>query len=204
MKTIKSKIVIGIALLGAMGMIVSCGIKKIYNGNYSWQQTEEGTYLFLEECEQGISYSWQGETFDKVAHGNGKLIMTKGSTIISSEDKKAYYGSFDDNGIVNLNNGDKYIGNFVEETSEDYILETKISFSPDETELSGFGILIQDIDIYIGNFKNGKPNGCLNQYKYNKLYYSGEWKDGLFNGKGTLYKEDGSQITGIWNEGKIY
>lgn len=201
MKTIKSKIVIVSALFVAMCMLMSC-VKKIGNPGFSWQQTEEGTYLFVEEGEQGVSYSWQGETFDKVAHGNGKLIIYKGQTIISSEDKKAYYGSFDGKGIENLNNGDKYIGKFKDETSIDEIFE--VSLDLDETEISGFGVLIQDIDVYIGTFKNGKPNGSLNQYKYNNIYYSGEWKDGLFNGKGVLYKEDGSQIKGIWNEGKIY
>ena len=202
MKTIKSKIVIVVALFLAMGMLESCIFKKVYkrDSSWSWQQTEEGIYLFLEESEQGVSYSWHGETFDKVAHGNGKLIKSKGQTVISSEDKKAYYGSFDSKGIETLDNGDKYIGNF-EYANIDDVLFDDVS---DEREISGFGVLIQDIDVYIGNFKNGKPNGSLNQYKYNNIYYSGEWKDGLFNGKGVLYKEDGSQITGIWNEGKIY
>ena len=152
--------------------------------HYSWQQTEEGTYLFLED-EQGVSYSWQGETFDKVAHGNGKLTKSKGSTIISSENKNAFYGSLDDNEVTNLNNGGKYIGNLVED------------------KMSGFGVLIQGSDLYIGDFRDGKPDGILNQYKNNHIYYSGAWQNGLFNGNGILYKEDGKKSEGIWRDNKL-
>ena len=153
--------------------------------HYSWQQTEEGTYLFVEEDEQGVSYSWQGETFDKVAHGNGMLTKSKGSTIISSENKNAFYGSLDDNGVTNLNNGGKYIGNLVED------------------KMTGFGVLIQGSDLYIGDFKDGKPDGILNQYKNNRIYYSGTWQNGLFNGDGILYKEDGKISEGIWRDNKL-
>lgn len=153
--------------------------------HYSWQQTEEGSYLFIEESEQDVSYSWQGETFDKVAHGNGKLTKSKGSTVISTENKNAFYGSFDDKGVTNLNNGGKYIGNLVED------------------KMTGFGVLFQGADLYIGDFKDGKPDGILNQYKNNHIYYSGAWQNGLFNGDGILYKEDGKKSEGIWRDNKL-
>ncbi len=152
---------------------------------YAWQQTEEGTYLFLED-EQGVSYSWKGETFDKVAHGNGKLTKSKGSTVISTENKNAFYGSFDDKGVTNLNNGGKYIGNLVED------------------KMTGFGVLFQGADLYIGDFKDGKPDGNTTLYTNEKIVYTGCWENGMYEGNGTEYKDDGTKIEGIWHKNNIF
>ena len=54
---------------------------------------------------------------------------------------------------------------------------------------------------YIGEFKDGKPNGAGTCTYANGDRYRGEWANGSFSGKGTLYLKDGTQVEGFWENG---
>jgi hypothetical protein len=57
---------------------------------------------------------------------------------------------------------------------------------------------------YVGQFKDGKPNGRGTITYGDSIYYIGEFKDNKFDGPGTLYSSDGAvQQKGIWKEGKF-
>ena len=55
---------------------------------------------------------------------------------------------------------------------------------------------------YVGEIKNGKPNGqgTLNHPVVGK--YEGDWKDGKQNGQGTMFFPDGEKYEGGWKDGK--
>ncbi len=57
--------------------------------------------------------------------------------------------------------------------------------------------------IYIGDVKNGKPNG-LGKYNLpgSLMNYNGEWKDGLKNGQGTYTYASGSMYQGEFKDNK--
>ena len=55
---------------------------------------------------------------------------------------------------------------------------------------------------YVGEIKNGKPNG-LGTYDYsNGDRYEGEWRSGRRTGNGTDSYQDGSKYVGEWKNGK--
>ena len=71
----------------------------------------------------------------------------------------------------------------------------------------GFGTA-KGIDSYVGNFKNGYPDGEGKYSWKNGTWYDGNWKAGLFDGNGTFYKIDEHKpdsavlVTGFWKSGK--
>jgi hypothetical protein len=61
-------------------------------------------------------------------------------------------------------------------------------------------------DSYIGNFKNGYPDGEGKYTWKNGSTYEGSWKNGLFDGVGTLNKVDNTTgksivMSGFWKKG---
>lgn len=64
------------------------------------------------------------------------------------------------------------------------------------------------VDSYVGEFKNGYPDGEGKYVWRNGNWYEGTWKKGVFDGKGTLHKEHSpandsmAALTGFWKEGK--
>ena len=56
---------------------------------------------------------------------------------------------------------------------------------------------------YIGEFKDGKPNGQGTFTWVNGDQYVGEWKDSKFNGQGTLTHADGLRDTGVWKNSRL-
>jgi len=57
-------------------------------------------------------------------------------------------------------------------------------------------------DVYIGNIKNGKPEGeGVIKYK-NGSMYMGDWKNGERDGEGTMRYISGEIYIGEWKNGK--
>ena len=54
---------------------------------------------------------------------------------------------------------------------------------------------------YVGEIKNGLPNGQGTQTWNNGAKYVGEWKNGLRHGKGSFTFEDGERYEGSWISG---
>lgn len=64
------------------------------------------------------------------------------------------------------------------------------------------------IDTYVGNFKNGYPDGKGKYSWKNGNWYDGFWKKGVFEGEGTLHSaktntSDTSELKGFWANGKF-
>ena len=55
---------------------------------------------------------------------------------------------------------------------------------------------------YVGEFKDGKPNGQGTSTNPTGQKYVGERKDGKKNGKGTFTLPDGRKYVGEWKEDK--
>ena len=59
--------------------------------------------------------------------------------------------------------------------------------------------------VYVGEIKNGKPNGLGLAIYNNKfaLRYAGYFVNGSYEGKGAILYEDGSFLSGEWKNGKL-
>ncbi len=150
----------------------------------SWFYANDGIAVWG-NFPNGTTINWNGDSFCGVANGNGILtaIYPDGS---SSQNKiTAQYGAISHDLIIDVNSDEKFIGNVV------------------DRKYSGFGVLLKQEDIYVGNFVSGKPDGQLTLLKNGKIYYQGNWKSGAFEGEGSLYKEDGSIRAGIWKSGTL-
>ena len=60
----------------------------------------------------------------------------------------------------------------------------------------------EDHGKYIGEIKNGKPNGQGTYTFPDGKKYEGKFKDGKEHGKGTYTYPDGVKYEGEWKEGK--
>ena len=72
---------------------------------------------------------------------------------------------------------------------------------------NGYGTAI-GIHTYVGNFKNGYPDGKGKYLWENGNWYDGFWVKGLFEGEGTLHlaktkTSDTSELKGFWVKGKF-
>ena len=63
-------------------------------------------------------------------------------------------------------------------------------------------ITYSDGTLYVGEFKDGLPNGQGTFTYASGTQYVGEWMDGKNNGQGTKTFADGSQYVGEWMDGK--
>ncbi len=149
-----------------------------------WETTDEGYLLWINHID-GAMYSWSGDVFDCVIHGQGVLTTTLYGGESKSETINAYYGATSKNNTHIVTSNEAFNG---------LILNSRYD---------GFGCLIKEPEIYIGNFHSGKPDGQLNLYRNGKLFYTGGWSGGQFDGEGTLTRDDGSVKSGIWEKGTL-
>ena len=57
---------------------------------------------------------------------------------------------------------------------------------------------------YVGEIKNGKPNGQGKWTLPNGNKYEGEWKDGEKHGRGSYTWSNGRKYIGEWKDGEIW
>ena len=163
-------------------ILISCQNKKHDN---QWTYDVNGVKIWINIDENDFEYLWDGEIFDSIAHGEGVFKILQNDSVIEEKKTNAFYGSINPHDIVSVGNNEKYIG----------------TLSGDK--FNGYGVYVKGNDIYVGSFKDSKPDGFLSLYKNGNLYYTGLWSEGKFNGEGTLYKEDGSIKTGDWENGNL-
>ena len=173
----------GVVVLAFLTLLPSCLIIKNEMG---WMPLADGSgKVWTYKSDSTYDLHWSGGMYDCVIHGSGKLSKYDNGKLVESEDITAFYGSTKTKEKHKISEGEYYVGNI------------------DEDMFQGFGVYVKSKDVYVGQFKNSKPNGELRLYKNGKLYYDGNWRSGLFDGEGTLYKEDGSVKSGIWQGGNL-
>ena len=57
---------------------------------------------------------------------------------------------------------------------------------------------------YVGEIKNGRPNGQGTVTRNDGKTYVGEFREGRLNGQGTVTWSDGRKIVGEWKNGKVW
>jgi len=65
-------------------------------------------------------------------------------------------------------------------------------------------LTITNGDQYVGEFKNGMPNGKGTMTRLNGDKYVGEWKDGLPHVRGTMTFSNGDKYVGGFIDGKFH
>lgn len=164
---------------------LSCQKKEI--NNKDWIQTQNDYVFFGNVDRDTLDYSWEGDVIENIIHGDGVLSSYYNGKLVENRNISAYWGALSKDDVVQLPNDEEYIGQITEEKF-----------------LNGFGVLVKgNSEIYVGYFRDSKPEGFLTLYKNEKIYYKGKWNDGAFNGFGELHKEDGSVIKGIWKKGTL-
>lgn len=165
--------------------LFSCSKKEKTNIEKKWVATVNSDYKLLTTPEDSLSYRWEGEDFEGVIHGKGKLYAYYGDSFISKKEIEAYYGAIRQEDIISSGE-DKYIG------------------SIKDSKFSGFGVWVKPNELYIGEFVESHPNGYLIYYKNGKRSYIGMWEYGKRTGRGSNYREDGKIVSGIWKDDAIF
>ena len=70
-----------------------------------------------------------------------------------------------------------------------------------DVEIKGFAFSPDVTADYVGQAKNGKPNGWGKAHLSNGLIYEGEWKDGKLHGKVKMYYPLTLEFEGEYKEG---
>jgi len=153
---------------------------------YSWIQTKEGCLLWLQcsDTQSKQTYSWDGQSIGKVAHGKGTLTIDNNGKTIHTSSENLYYGTVNHQGVIEISQNEHYIG---EVSSRQY---------------KGFGVLIKGDEIFVGNFDDSNASGYCQYFKSGALKYKGLWQNHKFHGDGVLYTDNDS-IVGVWNEGVL-
>ena len=115
-----------------------------------WIFANDGTTKFFTRSKNYLKndeaiYEWDGPNFKNVIHGEGVLTRKLGNEV-TSENVNAFFGSITSKDIIKLPHG-LFIGEFHDLSLED------------------FGVFLDSLCIYIGNFKNSLPiDTTVNQY----------------------------------------
>ena len=150
--------------------------------------------------------SWKKGT----RNGVGTQYDKQGLVVYSGEWKN---GKYDGEGMLNLANGYKIVGEFVSGRVQGYAVVTtkkgKVLYEGQwlNNRYNGEGKLynMKNGSWCQGTFVNGDPVGVLLGYnKDGELIYQGEWDKGRFNGSGIGYENgekiyDGEWVNGIRN-----
>ena len=150
--------------------------------------------------------SWKKGT----RNGVGTQYDKQGLVVYSGEWKN---GKYDGEGMLNLANGYKIVGEFVAGRVQGYAVVTtkkgKVLYEGQwlNNRYNGEGKLynMKNGSWCQGTFVNGDPVGVLLGYnKDGELIYQGEWDKGRFNGSGIGYENgekiyDGKWVNGIRN-----
>lgn len=167
-------------LLLILSLLNSCNIFH----TPKWIISDGNVRIWAADIDTTAAIIWTGGEFEGLANGEGIFKCTNKDGVVLETPIKAFYGAINEDDIVKLDDGSKYVG------------ETR------DGNFEGFGVLENRDDLYIGYFSKSAPNGKAKWYKNGKLWYEGEWLNGQFNGEGTYY--GGKTIkSGHWKEGKL-
>lgn len=161
-------------------MVLSCSTQD----SYVWITSNEGVKIWVKASESTYSYYWDGGNVDGVANGIGNLRVTKNGKTIILPNQNIFYGAINQEGIIRVSPKEFYLGEIV---SKKY---------------NGFGVLIKECSIIIGNFVESKADGFGAYYQDGNIVYRGMWKEHQLHGEGIQYA-NGDSICGVWEKGKL-
>ena len=95
-------------------------------------------------------------------------------------------------GTINLNNGDKYVGEWKDDKKNG---QGAYTFG-NQSQWAG--------DKYVGEWKDDEMNGQGTATFADGDKYVGEWKDGKNHGQGTYTHADGARYVGEYKDGKLH
>lgn len=176
-----------------------------------WCQTTDGKYIYG-KIEDSYYLEWDGPSNAAFVDGQGVLLLKDASgKTYDSMSLSTKMGVVSDYSYINTS-----VGN--------YLGKMKKGLP------NGFGVLIKDSVVTIGNFKkgelssgsfekyqltnegilplisgiskNGKVSGIAKEYHNGKLVYEGSFKRGERNGVGQEYNEGNLIYSGEWRNGK--
>ncbi|MEM6320734.1 MAG: caspase family protein [Bacteroidota bacterium] len=179
----------------------------VYQGNFVNNQFHGHGLL---EFANGNEYD--GEFKDGQIHGTGTMTYANGEQYVGSWQADKRHGT----GKLILVDGNIQEGNWVDDHHETPNHPTSIAGNESEFFdknlrdcnrqhcASGRGYIIYANGAkYVGEFKNGQPEGQGICYYKNGDRYEGEWKHHAPNGQGTYtYKASGRTVAAIWNGGR--
>ncbi len=90
-------------------LLLATGCASSIDG--TWVKSDgDGTRVWLADADTTLTYRWEGEVFDSVAHGTGILRIISKDSIIEERKAKAYYGALVETEIVNVSDQENYVG----------------------------------------------------------------------------------------------
>ncbi len=169
--------------------------------------TDIQTGCLTGDCENGeglFAYAdgskYEGHFKNGKLHGFGTMYFANGEKHVGNYDNNHPHGS----GTLFHKDGSKSEGEWVEgEYMGNAFREMGIEgcILGDCVNGEGTYIFKDGVAKYIGQFKNGKPDGRGICYYTNGERYQGHWANGSFDGNGTLFRLDGTKVTGQWENG---
>jgi hypothetical protein len=156
-----------------------------YEGNFNGGRFEgEGTMYYKDGSK------FRGFWSNNKKHGTGTLYAANGKVFsgewVSGEMLEEEIYLFEDSQNTNSGSTIPALRNCNQEYCE-----------------SGLGTFTySDGSRYVGDFKNGEPEGNCTVHYANGNRYEGYWKNGVPHGEGVLYYSNGSTINARWRNGK--
>lgn len=153
-----------------------------------WHKTLQGYYIYC-PAKNDYTLEWQGDVEGCLANGKGVLVSyNKDGQIVQKEDLEAQLG------VVNN-------WTYMPYRSYRYLGEL------DDEEPNGFGVLVKNDSVFIGNFKDGELyNGPCEVYEFASTgllpVFHGALKKGKYNGVVNCYKAGQLFFEGSMKKGK--
>ena len=167
-------------------------------GTYTWSDGDKYAGEFKDDKPNGQgTYTWsdgrkyEGEFEDGIKHGQGTYTSIRGYKYVGEwRENKSWNGKeYDENGNV--------IGKFVN--------GVKIIVEPVVVVEKKPAVVIEKKDRkYLGNIRNGGPNGQGILFFPDGDKYVGKFKDGEYHGQGTYTFHDGAKYVGEFKNGKVW
>ncbi len=148
---------------------------------------------------------YEGDFRDGLFDGQGTMHYADGSTFVGQWQQ----GKRNGEGVMSLRNGERLTGTW---KNDQYQAAWGSVLFPGDTVslrdcntnycLTGLGkYTYKNGNKFVGDFRDGKPEGSGIVYYTNGDRYEGDWKKDAPNGKGVMHYTDGRVVGAVWESG---